>query len=127
MLDLAFLVLMIYIIVKANHGEVSETLCNVAFVIGFLAGIVGLIMAFFATNSGVWWLNFIVMIMAFALKRVAKQFAYLYNKKIEDQLEEHHRMTTLHRRDFDEKEVYNDSNFDDPKIRFGGGTGENWK
>lgn len=126
MLDLAFLILFIYIIYKANHGTVNDTVCDVALVIGILAGIAGLVMAFLMTDSGIWGLNIIVMLMACFLKRTAKHFAYLYNKKIEDQLEQNRKLSELHRRDFDTKEVYNDENFDDPKIRFGGGNGENW-
>lgn len=128
MLDLTFLVLMIYIIVRANHGEVNDVICDVATVIGFLAGIVGLIVAFIKPDAGVLWgLNLVVMLMACFLKKTAKRFAYLYNKNIEEKQEEYRKMTDLHRRDSDVKEVYNDDNFDDPNVRFGGGTGENWK
>lgn len=126
MLDLAFLILLIYIMIKANRGEVKENLCNIATVIGILAGIFGLIAAFLAKKSGPWLLHIAVMLMAFFIKRWAKKFAELYNRKIEEHLEEVRKMTERRRRDSDEKEVYNDDNFDDPNIRFGGGSGENW-
>lgn len=129
MLDLAFLILLIYIMYKANHGEVNDTLCNVATVIGILAGVVGLVVIFFNTKSGLWILHLVVVLMAFFLKRWAKKFAELYNNKIEENLrreEEYHKMETHHTRGDEFKEVYNDDNFDDPNIRFGGGNGNVW-
>lgn len=127
MLDLVFLILMIVIIVKANRGEVNDTLCNVALVIGVLAGILGLVQAFFLKGSSIWGLNLLVMLFAFVLKRVAEHFAKLYNKKIEEIEEEYRKAQERHSRDFDnDKTVYTDDNFDDPNIRFGGGTGNVW-
>lgn len=129
MLDLAFLVLLIYIMYKANHGEVNDTLCNVATVIGVLAGVTGLIVVFFEEDSGVWWLHIVVMLMAFFLKRWAKKFAELYNNKIKENLEreaKYHKMETHHTRGDEYNAVYDDTNFDDPNIRFGGGSGKNW-
>lgn len=127
MLDLVFAVLMVIIIVKANKGEVNDTLCNVALVVGVLAGILGLVQAFFLKGSSFWALNIVVMLFAFVLKRVAEHFAKLYNQKKEEFEEEYRRVRELHSRDRDsDKTVYTDDNFDDPNIRFGGGNGEVW-
>ena len=127
MLDLAFLVLMIIIAVKANRGVVDELLCNVALVIGILAGILGLIQAFFGDEGYYWVLNIVVMVLAVVLKRAAQQFAKLHNQKIEEIEEEYRKAQERHVRDFDnDRTVYTDDNFDDPNIRFGGGSGEVW-
>lgn len=127
MLDLIFLILMVIVIIKANMGEVNDTLCNVALVIGILAGILGLVQAFFLKGNSLWGLNIVVMLFAFVLKRVAQHFAKLYDQKIEEAEEQYRRAQERHARDFDNgRTVYTDDNFDDPNIRFGGGTGKNW-
>lgn len=127
MLDLVFLILMIVIIVKANHGEVNDTLCNVALVVGVLAGILGLIQQFFLKGSPYWGLNIVVMLFAFILKRVAEYCAKLHNQEIEKFEEEYRKAQERHSRDFDnDRTVYTDDNFDDPNIRFGGGNGSVW-
>lgn len=125
MLDLIFLVLMIIIIYKANKGEVNETMCNVAIVVGVLAGVLGLVQAFFLEGSIIWILNIFVMLFAFLIKRTAKHFAKLYNQKKEEIEEEYRKAVETHSRDTD-KPVYTDETFDDPNIRFGGGTGDIW-
>lgn len=126
MLDLIFLILMIVIIFKANKGEVNETMCGVALVIGILAGILGLVQAFFLNNGPIWILNLAVMLIAFFLKRIAKHFAGLYNEKMDEitRIGEKYRKTQERYPQDDEKPVYTDDNFDDPNIRFGGGNGE---
>lgn len=127
MLDLIFFVLMIIVINKANKGEVNDTLCNVALVIGVLAGILGLVQEFFLKESSVWILDIVVMLFALVLKRVAMHFAKLHNQKIEEIEEEYRKAQERHVRDFDNsRTVYTDDNFDDPNIRFGGGNGKNW-
>ncbi len=123
MLDLIFAVLMIVIVVKANKGEVNDTLCNVALVIGILAGILGLVQTFLG-SGGFWILNIVVMLIAFALKRVAQHFAKIYNQKKLD-IETEYRI---------EQERFSRFNsmpgeapdYDDPNVRFGGGNGEAW-
>ncbi len=120
MLDLIFLVLMIVIIVKANNGEVNDTLCNVALVIGVLAGIFGLVQEIF--NPGyIWGLNILVMLFAFVLKRVAQHFAKLHNDRIDQIEEEYRKAAARHSRDKDPNSGI--ANYDDPNVRFGGGNG----
>lgn len=125
MLDLIFCVLMIIIIVKANDGKVSDTLCNVALVIGFLAGILGLVQAFFIRGESFFWLlNIIVMLMAFALKKIAKRFAELHDRKVEAYLKESRKRAEkrhLNRGDIE----YVNTDFDDPDVRFSGPFNEN--
>lgn len=125
MLDLIFAVLMVVVIIKANNGEVNYVLCNVALVVGVLAGILGLVQAFFLEGSSFWILNVLVMLFAFILKRVAEHFAKLHNQKIEEIEEEYRKVRERYSRDSD-KTVYTDENFDDPNIRFGGGNGDSW-
>ena len=125
MLDLIFLVLFIIIIVKANKGIVNDTLCNVALVIGVLAGIAGLVQAFFIKGSGNFWImNIIVMLIAFALKRAAQYLAKLYRDR-EDELARRYRKATERISRFDENKQAS-IDYDDPNVRFGGGSGENW-
>lgn len=127
MLDLIFLVIMIIVIRKANRGEVNDTLCNVGLVVGFLAGIFGLVQAFFTKGSLLWIPNILVMLFAFVLKRTAEHFAKLYRQRQEEFEEEYRKAQERHVRDFDNsRTVYTDENFDDPNIRFGGGNGDTW-
>lgn len=122
MLDLIFAVLMIVIIVKANKGEVSETLCNVALVIGILAGVLGLVQAFISKGSSNFWiLNIIVMLIAFVLKRVAQHFAKLYNNKKLD-IETEYRIARERCSRFNSTPGQN-YDYDDPNNRFSGGDG----
>lgn len=127
MLDVVFFVLMVIIIYKANRGEVNDTMCNVALVVGILAGVLGLVQAFFIKGSDIWILNIFIMLFAFFLKRIAQHFAKLYFDKKEQLEEEYRKAQEIHSRHFDnDKTVYTDENFDDPNIRFGGGNGEVW-
>lgn len=126
MLDLIFCVLMIIIIVKANKGVVNDTLCNVALVFGFLAGIFGIIQAFsFKQYNSFWLLNILIMLMAFALKRVADHFAKLHNQKIEE-MEERYRKAIEKNSQNAGTDRYANVDFDDPNVRFGGGNGKDW-
>ena len=125
MLDLIFLILFIIIIVRANKGMVSGTLCNTALVIGVLAGIIGLIQAFFAEGGDYFWvLNIIVILIACALKRVAYHFAKLYRDR-EDEIERQYREAAKRYSRFDYENKAS-VDFDDPNVRFGGGNGSNW-
>ena len=128
MLDLIFCALMIIIVVRANtRGEVNDTMCNVALVVGILAGVVGLVQAFFTEGENfIWVLNIIVMLMAFVLKRVAKHFAKLHDQKIEEIQEEYRKGVERRQRHLGESQYVN-TDFDDPNVRFGGGDGEVWK
>lgn len=125
MLDLAFLILMIIVIVKANRGEISDKLCTAAFVIGMLAGAGGILQLIFSNKSGVWQLNIVVMLIALVLRRVAKRFAKLYNDKIEKAKDEYNALRERY------PSLYDDGkeppNFDDPNTRFSGGNGGAWQ
>lgn len=122
MLDLIFLVLMIIIMVKANKGEFAETLCNVALVVGFLAGILGLVLAFFTVSSYIIVLaNILVVLLAFGLKPIARHFVKLYTDAEEEQRLRLLRDKERHSRSEDTAPVYTEENFDDPELRFGKG------
>lgn len=124
MLHLIFLVLMIIVIVKANRGEFADTLCKVALVEGFLAGILGMVQSFFsqAANSGtLGFLNFVVFILAFALKPTAKHFVKLHDNAEEERREKLRRDLERHTRDGVKDPVYTEETFDDPELRFGKG------
>ncbi len=122
MLDLAFLALMIYVCVKANKGEYKETACNVALVVGILAGLVGCIIAITKSDAKFLLLNMIVMLMSFGLRFAARHLAKLYNDKQAELTAEYERDKRLHSRFTDDsKVVYTDDNFDDEELRFGKG------
>ena len=122
MLDLIFLVLMIIIIVKANKGEFSETLCNVALVVGFLAGVLGLVLAFFTVSSTFIVLaNILIVLLAFGLKPIARHFVKLHTDAEEEQRLRLLRDKERHSRGNDKSPVYTEENFDDPELRFGKG------
>lgn len=122
MLDLAFLVLMIYVCVKANKGEYKETAVNVALVIGILAGLVGCIAAISKNDAKFLFLNIIVMLMSFGLRFAARHLVKLYNDKQAKLTAEYERDIRLHSR-FDDNIAtgYTDDNFDDEELRFGKG------
>lgn len=123
MLGFAFLAVGIYVIVKACKGEYTETACNIALVVGIIAGISGCIVGI-ATNNGVFvFLNVIVIACAIFIRPAARHLANLYiEKKIADQ-EALEREIYLHSRysDPNRKAVYTDDNFDDEELRFGKG------
>lgn len=121
MLDIVFLVLMVIVLVKANQGIFMETLCKVALVVGILAGITGLISAFFMEGTGAFGLiNLAVVLFACFLKPVAKHFVKLYEYKIV-QSDEEYRKAIAHYKHDDKPAVYTDDTFDDPELRFGKG------
>lgn len=122
MLDLTFLALMIYVCVKANKGEYKETACNAALVVGILAGLVGCIIAITKDDSRFLFLNIIVMLMAFALRLVARHLVKLYTDKQAELTAEYERDIRLHSRFSDKIATgYTDDNFDDEELRFGKG------
>ena len=123
MLDLAFLAVAVFVIIKADKGVYNETACNIALVVGIIAGIFGCVtgiskgMGLFVT------LNIIVIIGAFGLRFAAKYLAKLYNEKQiadtekwEREISERARFSDPHR-----PPVYTDDNFDDEELRFGKG------
>lgn len=124
MLDLIFCVLMIIIIVKANKGVVNDTLCNVALVFGILAGIFGLVQALSIYGDNDFWiLNIIVMLIAFFLKRAAQHLANLHHQKEEAFQEEYRKEVERRSRFRDADSKYVNTDFDDPNVRFSGGSG----
>lgn len=120
MLDIAFLVLMIYIYVKATKGEYKETACNIALVIGILAGVVGCVIAITRNDFKFLFLNIIVMLMGFALRFVARHVVKLYNDK-QAQLTAEYERDMQRRSRFNTDPVYSDDDFDDEEKRFGKG------
>lgn len=122
MLDLAFLALMIYVCVKANKGEYKETACNVALVVGILAGLVGCIIAITKSDAKFLLLNMIVMLMSFGLRFAARHLAKLYNDKQAALTAEYERDIRLHSRFSDKIATgYADDDFDNEDLRFGKG------
>lgn len=123
MLDLAFLILGIYIIVKAEKGEYKETACNIALVVGILAGIVGLVDAFFNNNKTMAFLNVIVMLLAFGIRYAARLLVKLYLDKRAEEAARLEHDTRLYSKfdDLNKEPIYTDDNFDDEELRFGKG------
>lgn len=123
MLDLVFIVLLIYIFVKANKGEYKETACNVALVVGILAAIVGFVVAFTKDDGTFAFLNVIVMLMAFGIRFAARHLVKLYVEKEIADAEQREHDAYLHSKfdDPNKKPVYTEDNFDDEELRFGKG------
>ena len=123
MLDLAFLAVGIFVIVKACKGEYTETACNIVLVVGIIAGLIGCIDGI-SKGSGLFVsLNMLIMVFAFSIRFAARYLAKLYiEKKIADE-EALEREIYLHSRysDPNRKAVYTDENFDDEELRFGKG------
>lgn len=126
MLDLVFLVLMLIVLIMAVNGKYNETLGGVATVVGIVAAVAGIIMAFIkvkSSNSAPFFLNVIVFFIALFLRPFARKFVELYENK---KREERERLLASVRRNSRESAnelppVYNDDNFDDPELRFGKG------
>ncbi len=123
MLDLVFLILGIYIIVKAEKGEYKETACNFALVVGILAGIFGIIDAFFNNNDTMAFLNVVVMLMAFGIRFAARLLVKLYLDKRAEESERYEHDKRLYSKfdDLNKEPIYTDENFDDEELRFGKG------
>lgn len=118
---LVFLVVFVITLKRAIKGNYSETLCNVAVVLGIVSSIAGLIVGFFTDMPDVVAVLYVgIMIFSFFIKRIAKQFDKLYKQEIEEELE---RIEQMEKR-FAERDakppVYTDDNFDDPNLRFNG-------
>lgn len=123
MLDLAFLAVAIFAIYKANKGEYNETACNIAMVVGIIAGVVGCIVGIMRGQGMFVFLNIIVFVGAFGLRFAAKLLAKLVmDKKIAtaERLEQEFRNRARYSNP-DAKPVYTDDNFDDEELRFGKG------
>lgn len=123
MLDLAFLIILIYVIVNANKGIYKETACNVGMVVGLLAAALGCVVALFTGDGMFAFLNLIVAGIAFGLPFAARHLAKLHlDKQVEllEQYEEERRRHMRHPEDLS-KIIYDDDNFDDEELRFGKG------
>lgn len=123
MLDLAFLAVAIFVIVKANKGEYNETACNIALVVGVIAGAVGCVIGIMANQALFVVLNIIVIVGAFGLRFVARRFVDLYveqqvaeTERLEQEMRSHARFS-----DPDRNPIYTDDTFDDEELRFGKG------
>lgn len=123
MLDLAFLGITIYIFINANKGLYKETACNIALVLGILAGMVGCVLGILGDDGAFVALNFIVMIMGFALRFVALHLVKLYNHREVEKAEnlEREALSRMRSDDIEEHCVYTDETFDDAELRFGKG------
>lgn len=123
MIDLAFLAIAIYVIVKANNGEYKETACNIAMVVGIIAGLVGCIFGISSKQGVFVVLNMVVMCGAFGIRFAAKKLVSLYLEKMVADAErwENERRMRARFSDPDRKPVYTDETFDDEELRFGKG------
>lgn len=123
MLDIVFLILMIYVYIYALKGIYKETACNIALVTGIIAGLIGCIQALMSNNDVMVTLNIIIMVMAFGLRFAARKLVNLYHDKEIREAEEREHDLWLHSRTDVRKHdpVYTDDNFDDEELRFGKG------
>lgn len=123
MLDLAFLAVGIYVFVWANRGVYKEAVCNIALVIGILAGIVGCVAGISRGDGLFVTLNLVVCVLAFVLRFAAKHLVKLYNEKERERLEtiEREHRSRMRTNSPEEHVVNNDDNFDDEELRFGKG------
>lgn len=122
MLDLAFLIIMIYVIYHANKGVYKETACNAGVVVGLLAAFVGALLAMTKGDFKFALLNLIVALMAFALPYAARHLAKLYLDKQVEILEQYEKERQMRSRSSDKILTgYGDDDFDDEELRFGKG------
>lgn len=123
MLDLVFLILLIYVYVFSLKGIYKETACNIALVVGIIAGFIGSIQALLSDNDVMVTLNLIIILMAFSLRFAARKLVKLHHEKEIAEAEAREHDLWLHSR-FDDRKgdpVYTDENFDDEELRFGKG------
>ena len=124
MLDLAFLILGIYVYIQASkYGLYKETVCNIAVVCGILAAVVGTLVALANGDAIFGVANLIVAVLAFLLPFGAKHLVKLYHEKEVELYEQYERERIARMRNPEEemKYVYTDDNFDDEELRFGKG------
>lgn len=122
MLDLAFLIIGIYVYINALKGIYKETACNAGVVVGLLAAVVGCIVAFSKSDARFALLNIIVALMAFGLPFAARHLVKLHLDKQVELLERYAEDKRRRSRNPDQLvNVYDDDNFDDEELRFGKG------
>lgn len=122
MLDLAFLILLIYVIVNANKGIYKETACKAGMVVGLIAAVVGCMVAIAKGDFKFALLNLIVAGMSFGLPFAAR---HLVKLDLDRQVEEFERYEKERQmREWKNDRIlsgYDDDNFDDEELRFGKG------
>lgn len=124
MLDLAFLILGIYVYIQASkYGLYKETVCNIAVVCGILAAIIGSLVALSKGDTIFGVANLLVAIFALLLPFGAKYLVKQYHEKEVELYEKYERERIARMRNPEEemKHVYDDFNFDDEELRFGKG------
>lgn len=121
MLDLIFLMIGIFVFVMALRGQYNEMFGIIAMVSGLLAGGVGCVVGIVSGDAIFVILNFIVMFIALALPRVARQLVKLYNDKRAEEAAEWERLYPTETEDGKKEPVYTDETFDDEYKRFGEG------
>lgn len=121
MLDLVFLAVGIFVIFKAGRGVYNETACNIALVVGIIAGVFGCINAIGKNDFKFLLLNVLVMIFAFAIRFAAKHLAKMYNDREYERQQALEEELRRHTRFPDKDPIYTDETFDDEELRFGKG------
>lgn len=125
MLDLAFLIILIYVIVYANKGIYKETACKAGMVVGLLAAAVGCLVAIAQGDFKFAVLNLIVAGMSFGLPFAARHLVKLdldrRAEEYERYLKEQEILLEKRRHKSEQITGYDDDNFDDEELRFGKG------
>lgn len=125
MLDLAFLILFIIIILRSLRGYFNEVLSNTAIVVGVLAGFIGIFvngMQSISNSNNMILLNVIVIIIAIGQRYAAQHLAKMYNNKIEQSRQQLEKDIELHSHKRDGSDfLIAEADFDNEEIRFGKG------
>lgn len=123
MLDLATLILCIYIVVNADKGVYKETACNIALVTGIMGCVIGCITAAVKNRPSLATFYLLEAIIVFALRFAARHLARRYNEKQFELTENLTREIERRRRtDTPHDPIYTNESFDnDEETRFGKG------
>lgn len=125
MLDLAFLIILIYVTVYANKGIYKETACKVGIIVGLLAAFVGCIVAVAQGSFAFAVLNLIVAGISFGLPFAARHLVKLDMDRRAEEYERYlkEQEIQLEKRRLKSEHItgYDDDNFDDEELRFGKG------
>lgn len=125
MLDLAFLILFVIIIMRSLKGYYNEALSDIAIVVGVLAGFLGIFISGMENLSGsnkMIFLNVIVIISAVGQRFAARYFVKLYNEKIEQSRQNLEKEIEMRSRKRDGSDYrIAEADFDNEEIRFGKG------
>lgn len=125
MLDLAFLILFVIIIMRSLKGYYNEALSDIAIVVGVLAGFLGIFISgmenLYGSNKMIF-LNVIVIISAVGQRFAARYFVKLYNEKIEQSRQNLEKEIEMRSRKRDGSDYrIAEADFDNEEIRFGKG------